>query len=1139
MWSPINTPTVVSYPYGPDHGCRLRSLLPSSSSSLQQRRQQRRQSRIDMVLLQQQQQQQQRIRISTRMIIPLLLMVSFSSNVFFSTVSSFVVMTPPPPRPLALPQHSFPRKKTSFSSLIQRRMVFERMSEECIEILVVAQEQATTRYPDQKTVDTNMILTGCCHYALSNYNQGTSNKKLNVSPALVALQKTFTRYNISKRRMDTIMSSIYVPKTDIEQSWIQQFRQNTNSRKNSNNNNENEDRPFSTSSKYTMNRAQLLANHYNNPMIECHYLFLALLDYQPSSNSENHPIPTDPSATESNDVWKTLLKLLVANTNSNTNSNHQNIDDEENSSPTNVIPNNANNITALDICQTCLMYYEQEVTRRKGKKELVLTGGSSSGSKSSSKTSSTLLDEIGMDLTQMAQDELLDVVHGRDAEIYSCLRTLLRRRKNNIVLLGNAGVGKTAIVEGLAQLMNDRNKCPPSLYNARIISIEISNLIANTKYRGEFEERLQNIITEVTAQQQQSSSVSPPRIILFFDEIHTIMGTGNAGGGEGGSIDAANILKPALARGTIQLIGATTIEEYRNSIEKDVAFARRLQPIYINEPNMTQCVSIIEKCISYYEEYHNVQYTPSAIRAAVELSERYINDRFLPDKAIDLIDEAGAMIQLQRSSSMNNAYINDDLNWDAINNSNNDDYEMLDDVPTEDRLVVTEDIMMELISEWSGIPLGKIELSEQEKLLSIESILSQRVIGQKRPIVSVSRAIRRARSGLHDPKRPIASFLFCGPTGVGKTELCKSLADIYYGNEKDMIRIDMSEYQDRYTVSRLTGPPPGYVGYESGGQLTEAVRRNSHSLILFDEIEKAHEDVLNILLQILEDGILTDGKGRTINFKNTIIVMTSNVGSRRILDLCRTNSNNDQSRNANSVNTNDAAPSGLDAIRNSMKETLDAPVPIVNDKRDQSVPEKEHYLYPQLIEVVKEELEGAMKPELLNRIDEIVVFSPLSNDNLIQIAKLNVDRIVKRINDEHNITLSISESVIERIVNDGSMNADQFGARPMRRATQRYVEDSISDAYIQGFLRKNDYATLSSPNVSENDEPKTDFVIVTKSMPAESGIGTTDVTLMVDIVDASGGIGTTSSNQRPSQDSELDEINGQYDAALPMPSPTN
>jgi ATP-dependent Clp protease ATP-binding subunit ClpC len=1062
-------------------------------------------------------------------------------TIMIRRVFSFLIPLPPRPAPL--------------------RMVFERMSEDCIEILVLAQEQATLRDPDRTlsaTVDTNMILTGCCHHALSNYNQGSTKTNRQLSPSLLALQKTFTRFNISKRRMDTVMSSMYVPKTDVEQSWINPFRQNVNARKKGTD----DDRPFSTSSKYTMNRAQLIANHYNNPMIECHYLFLALLDFQPStlatastssssSSHENSNIRTDPSATESNDVWKTLLKLLpVTNTNSNSNSNNNNNndDDVDGTSTSGLKPTistgTTTNITALDICQTCITYYEQEVARRKGKKELVLTGAASTSS--SSKSSSGILDDIGMDLTQMARDELLDVVHGRDKEIYSCLRTLLRRRKNNIVLLGNAGVGKTAIVEGLAQLMNDRSKCPPSLYNSRIISIEISNLIANTKYRGEFEERLQSIITEVTAQQQASSSSSsslpPPRIILFFDEIHTIMGTGNAGGGEGGSIDAANILKPALARGTIQLIGATTIEEYRNSIEKDVAFARRLQPIYINEPNMTQCINIIEKCVAYYEEYHNVQYTPTAIRAAVELSERYINDRFLPDKAIDLIDEAGAMIQLQRNSN------NDDINWDTINT----DYEMLLDNSnagnTEERLVVTEDTIMELISEWSGIPLGKIELSEQEKLLSIESILSQRVIGQKRPIVSVSRAIRRARSGLHDPKRPIASFMFCGPTGVGKTELCKSLADVYYGNEKDMIRIDMSEYQDRYTVSRLTGPPPGYVGYESGGQLTEAVRRNSHSLILFDEIEKAHEDVLNILLQILEDGILTDGKGRTINFKNTIIVMTSNIGSRRILQLCRTTGStasniSNQNLSAQTADTTNAAtPSGLDVIRNSIKDTLDSSTPLVNDIKSMQQ-EKEHFLYPQLIEVVKEELESTMKPELLNRIDEIVVFSPLSHENLIQIAKLNVDRIVKRIFDEHNITLSISDAVIERIVSDGSMNADQFGARPMRRATQRFVEDSISDAYIQGFIRKNEFATLSIPVVSENEKTNKDCVIVTKSVNNENG-GATDVTLVVNIVDSSGGIGSTSATQPRRQpppfvttadECDLDEINGQYDTAFSMP----
>ena len=962
-----------------------------------------------------------------------------------------------------------------------------------------------------------MILVGCCHYAWSNnYQRGTTQQqqKNQISPSLLALQKTFTRYNISKRRIDTILTSIQQ----------QQQQQNANSNKDlfpsflmkPSKKKETVDLPFSTTAKYTMNRAQLLANHYQNPLIECHYLFLSLLDYQPSSksktndqNNNNNNISTDPSATESNEVWNSVLKPLL----SSSSPTPSNPNDNDKNPPTNV--------TALDLCQTCLAYYDQEIQRRRGAQELVAVGGRRST------TTTTVLDDIGMDLTQMAADQLLDTVFGRDTEIDACCRTLLRRKKNSVILLGPAGVGKTAIVEGLAQRLVRPESCPRSLQNVRLISIEISNLLADTKYRGEFEERLQKIIDEVTASPTASSSSSspPPRIILFLDEIHTIMGTGNAGEGGGGSIDMANILKPALARGTVQLIGATTLDEYRQSIEKDAAMARRLQPIYITEPNITQCLDILEKSVEYYADYHQVRYTAGAIRAAVELSERYINDRFLPDKAIDLMDEAGAMMQLQQSKSNNNNN-NNNIDWNLSNDELFMDNERTDN--DADRPLVTEEIIRELISEWSGIPLGKIECSEQEKLVSMETILSSRVVGQPRPIVAVARAIRRARSGLQDPQRPIASFMFCGPTGVGKTELCKTLADLYYGSEKDMIRIDMSEYQDRYTVSRLTGPPPGYVGYESGGQLTEAVRRNAHSLILFDEVEKAHEDVLNILLQVLEDGILTDGKGRTVNFKNTIIVMTSNIGSRRILDLCRTTNT--------AAETNNAAPSGLDAVRNSMRDTL-ASAATMDDNDDEEeaeaeedsssepVQDKEHYLYPQLIEVVKEELENTMKPELLNRIDEIVVFSPLSPDNLIQIAQLNVDRIVQRIFAEHNITLSVADSVIQCIVNDGSMNADQFGARPMRRATQRYVEDSISDAFIQGFIQKNDDAITLSMLL--NDQRKKNRVVISKTARQDDGTTTTE--FVVDVADASGGIGASTT---PKSTILKEPINGGYNSTV-------
>lgn len=411
---------------------------------------------------------------------------------------------------------------------------------------------------------------------------------------------------------------------------------------------------------------------------------------------------------------------------------------------------------------------------------------------------------------------------------------------------------QTAIAEGIAQVLVDQEKCPPALKGHRLISLELSSLVAGTKYRGEFEERLQSIVKEVT------NPKSPPTI-LFIDEIHNLVGAGSAEGG----MDAANLLKPALARGEMQLIGATTIAEYRQYIEKDGALERRLQPIKVSEPSIERTIEILDAVRVNYERHHNVQYTYEALEAAAALSERYITDRFLPDKALDLLDEAGAFAQLDLGLS-----------------------EGLEEAPTP--ITVTEHTIAMVVSEWTGVPIGKIETEEKRRLISLEDQLSSRVKGQTRAVRGVARAIRRARSGLRDPNRPIASFLFCGPTGTGKTELCKTLAETYFGAERDMIRIDMSEYMEKHTVSRLTGPPPGYIGYESGGQLTEAVRKTPHSVVLLDEIEKAHSDVLNVLLQILEDGILTDGKGRTVNFKNTIIVMTSNIGSKRIQEIART-----------------------------------------------------------------------------------------------------------------------------------------------------------------------------------------------------------------------------------------------------------
>ncbi len=460
-------------------------------------------------------------------------------------------------------------------------------------------------------------------------------------------------------------------------------------------------------------------------------------------------------------------------------------------------------------------------------------------------------------------------------------------------------------------------------------------------------------------------------------------------------MDAANLLKPALARSQLQLIGATTISEYRKYIEKDAALERRLQPIMCKEPSVPETVEILRAIAGSYEKHHKVKYTPESLLAAAKLSERYLTDRFLPDKAIDLMDEAGAIAHLSSFSATTSG------------DSDSDDSEGVN-VPIVDEQTVTE-----IISEWASIPLGKLESSEMNRLVQLEDDMTMRVKGQNRAIQSVSRAVRRARSGLRDPQRPIASFMFCGPTGTGKTELCKTLAETYYGSEKDMIRIDCSEYMEKHSVSRLTGPPPGYIGYEEGGQLTEAVRRAPHSVVLLDELEKAHGDVLNILLQILEDGMLTDGKGRTVNFKNTILIMTSNVGSQNILALSRQNSGADDST-----------------------------------------------LYAQLSETVKESLEASMKPELLNRMDEIVVFSPLSTTDLESITSLILSKTIKRAETEQELTISATPALSRKVMEEGSSNAAQFGARPMRRAAQRFFEDAVSDALIRGFLKKGDEAVV-------------------------------------------------------------------------------
>jgi len=535
---------------------------------------------------------------------------------------------------------------------------------------------------------------------------------------------------------------------------------------------------------------------------------------------------------------------------------------------------------------------------------------------------------------------------------------------------------ESEIAQG-GDLLNGFNlpECPKALAGFRLISIDLASLVAGTRNRGDFEEKMKKLIKEA----------SNANVILFVDEIHNLIGTG--GGGDG-AMNAANLLKPALARGDLRVIGATTTPEYRRYIEKDAALERRFQPLEVVEPTVEETLEILNTIVPKYAEFHEVEYTKNALEAAAKLSDRYITDRFLPDKAIDLLDEAGSMIKM--SDNFDENYF------------------------------VTEDAVTEVVSQISGIPVGRLDLGEKSRLKNLELTMGKRIKGQERAVKSVAKAIRRARSGLRDPKRPVASFLFCGPTGVGKTELCKSLADTYFGREKDMISIDMSEYMDRFATSRLVGSPPGYVGYEQGGQLTEAVRRSPHSVILFDEIEKAHEDVLNVLLQIMDEGKLTDGKGRVVNFKNSVIVMTSNIGSKKIVDM------------AKETTTDDIATKSIETAR-----------------------------------VVKEELEQTWKPEILNRIDEIVIFSPLSYENLREIAGNIIDETVHRAMDAQDIKLEIDSSLIGAVTREGSLFADQYGARPIKRAAQRYLEDTLSEAIMRDFVKEGDEIFMEISDIRE------------------------------------------------------------------------
>ncbi len=647
------------------------------------------------------------------------------------------------------------------------------------------------------------------------------------------------------------------------------------------------------------------------------------------------------------------------------------------------------------------------------------------------KQKTKVLEQYSRDMTKLAAEGKLDPVIGRDQEILRLVQILSRRTKNNPCLIGEPGVGKTAIVEGLAQRIV-QGEVPDTVKNKRVMTLDLSGMVAGSKYRGEFEERIKKVIKEV---------IDDGNIILFLDEIHTIIG---AGGAEG-AIDASNILKPSLARGELQLIGATTIEEYRKYIEKDAALERRFQTIMVEEPSLTEAVRIVMGIKHKYEEHHHVTITPEAVEAAVKLSDRYINDRNLPDKAIDLIDEAAAAlrlqglkipencIRLQEQIDELNVQIERSLKFDDLVEAHKDRMEQEKLIKKHTQAMqryekkmaatnnlVTEDEIAAVVAQWTKIPLKKLEEKESERLLKLEKILHKRVIGQSEAVEAVARAMRRGRVGLQDPKRPIGSFLFLGPTGVGKTELSKALAEAMFGSENDLIRVDMSEYMEPHSVAKMIGSPPGYVGHDDGGQLSEKIRRNPYSVVLFDEIEKAHPDVFNILLQVLDDGHITDSKGRKVSFKNAIIIMTSNAGASRIVD-----------------------PKNLGFATKT------------TEQQD----------YQRMKNGVMEEVKRLFKPEFINRIDEIMVFHPLNKTELREIVTLLSANLIKRCDRQMGITLSVSQTLKNHLV---EKYCDvKMGARPLKRAIQTVIEDPLAEEILQGRIRQGDHilATIHKEKV--------------------------------------------------------------------------
>lgn len=654
----------------------------------------------------------------------------------------------------------------------------------------------------------------------------------------------------------------------------------------------------------------------------------------------------------------------------------------------------------------------------------ILGSSSNTGHNSEDNLESSSLGDLadfGTDLNESAKQGKIDPVIGRDKEISRVIQILSRRTKNNPVLIGEPGVGKTAIAEGLAQRIVNGN-VPEILRNKRIISLSISSMLAGAKYRGEFEERLKKAIDEVQKHDD---------MIIFIDEIHTLVGAGATEG----AMDAANILKPALARGEFQVIGATTLDEYKKHIEKDAALERRFQPILVGEPSEEDALKILKGLRDRYEAFHKAKITDAALEAAVSLSSRYITDRFLPDKAIDVVDEAASKVRMKVFSAAPDVKALEtqlaDVKKEKEAAVTAQEFEKAAEMRDEEqriekeindkkqvakensdaKLVVTDEDIASVVAQWTGIPVSKIVQEESESLLHLEEELHKRVIGQDEAVVAVSKAVRRARAGLKDPKRPIGSFLFLGPTGVGKTELARALAVALFGDETAMIRLDMSEYMEKHTVSRLVGAPPGYVGYEEGGQLTDAVRRKPYSVILLDEVEKAHADFFNILLQVLDDGRLTDSQGRTVDFRNTVIIMTSNLGANALrksspeLGFLATKKSDSISDVSNEVNIKEAKKSVMDAV-------------------------KHHF-----------------RPEFLNRIDEMIVFHALTSNDLKQIVTILMDTVVKRLGDMR-LSLDISPAAMDMLVKEGSDFS--MGARPLKRAIQRLIEDPISDLILQG-----------------------------------------------------------------------------------------